>query len=105
MGTKRRQRQECGEAHLREPVLHLAKPQVLSRLQNHWDGLTVFVARPEVAMDHNTAERILRNPVVGRKNYDGSGSVWSAAFAAMLLSVLQTIVLGGLNPHHWFSAF
>ena len=56
-------------------------------------------------MDNNTAERILRNPVVGRKNYDGSGSVWSAHFAAMMLSVLQTIVLWGLNPHHWLSAF
>jgi len=56
-------------------------------------------------MDNNTAERILRNPVVGRKNYDGSGRVWSAHFAAMMFSVLQTIVLWGLNPHHWLSAF
>src|SRR6266498_3063556 len=78
---------------------------VLSSLHNHWDGLTVFVDRPEVAMDNNTAERILRNPVVGRKNYYGSGSVWSAHFAAMMFSVLQTIVLWGLNPHHWLSAF
>ena len=105
LGTKLRQMQECCEAHLREPVLHLAKQKVLSSLQNHWDGLTVFVARPEVAMDNNTAERILRNPVVGRKNYYGSGSVWSASFAAMMFSVLQTIVLWGLNPHHWLSAF
>jgi transposase len=78
---------------------------VLSSLHNHWDGLTVFVDRPEVAMDNNTAERILRNPVVGRKNYYGSGSVWSAHFAAMMFSVLQTIGLWGLNPHHWLSAF
>ena len=97
--------QECCEAHLREPVLHLAKQKVLSSLQNHWDGLTVFVARPEVAMDNNTAERILRNPVVGRKNYYGSGSVWSAHLAAMMCSVIQTVLLGGLNPHHWLHAF
>jgi transposase len=97
--------QECCEAHLREPVLHLAKQKVLSSLQNHWDGLTVFVDRPEVAMDNNSAERILRNPVVGRKNYYGSGSVWSASFAAMMFSVLQTILLWGINPHHWLSAF
>src|SRR5215471_5668000 len=56
-------------------------------------------------MDNNTAERILRNPAVGRKNYYGSGSVWSAHFAAMMLSVLQTMLLWGLNPHHWLSAF
>jgi transposase len=93
------------QAHLQEPSLHLAKQKVLSSLHNHWEGLTVFLGRPEVAMDHNTAERTLRNPVVGRKNYYGSGSVWSAHLAARLLSVWQTILLWGLNPHHWLSAF
>ena len=56
-------------------------------------------------MDNNTAERTLRTPVVGRKNYYGSGSVWSAHLAARMLSVLQTVLLWGLNPHHWLSAF
>ena len=103
--TKLSQMQARCEAHLQEPELHLAQQKVLSSLHNHWDGLTVFVARPEVAMDNNTAERILRNPVVGRKNYYGSGSVWSAHFAAIMFSVLQTLLLWGLNPHHWLSAF
>ena len=93
------------EAHLQEPDLHLVKHKVLSSLYNHWDGLTVFVKRPEVAMDNNTAERMLRNPVVGRKNYYGSGSVWSAHLAAMMFSVIQTVLLWGLNPYHWLSAF
>jgi hypothetical protein len=35
----------------------------------------------------------------------GSGGVWSAQLAAMMLSVLQTVLLWGLNPHHWLSAF
>src|SRR5439155_6645679 len=93
------------EAHLLDPDLHLVKKKVLSSLDNHWDGLTVFVERPEVAMDNNTAERILRNPVVGRKNYYGSGSVWSAHLAAMMFSVVQTVLLWGLNPHRWLTAF
>jgi len=103
--TKLSQMQARCEAHLQEPALHLAKHKVLSSLHNHWDGLTVFVGRPEVAMDNNTAERILRNPVVGRKNYYGSGSVWSAHLAAMMFSVIQTVLLWGLNPHHWLHAF
>ena len=93
------------QTYLQEPDLHLAQNKVLSSLDNHWDGLTVFVERPEVAMDNNTAERALRNPVVGRKNYYGSGRVWSAQLAAMMFSVLQTILLWGLNPHHWLHAF
>jgi transposase len=103
--TKLSQMQACCEAHLQEPTLHLAKQKVLSSLHNHWAGLTVFLGRPEVAMDNNTAERTLRNPVVGRKNYYGSGSVWSAHLAARMFSVLQTVLLWGLNPHHWLSAF
>jgi transposase len=93
------------EGHLAAKDLHLAKAKVLTSLHNHWDGLRVFVERPEVAMDNNAAERALRNPVVGRKNYYGSGCVWSAHLAAMMFSVLQTVLLWGLNPHHWLSAF
>src|SRR5262249_51794969 len=55
--TKLSEMQARCEAHLQEPALHLAKKKVLSSLHNHWDGLTVFVERPEVAMDNNTAER------------------------------------------------
>jgi transposase len=91
--TQLRQMQERCEAHLQERDLHLAKQKGLSSLHNHWEGLMVFVERPEVAMDKNTAERVLRTPVVGRKNYDGSGSVWSAHLAAMLFSVIQTVLL------------
>jgi transposase len=93
------------DAHLQAPDLHVAQQTVLRSLHNHWDGLTVFAGYPEVAMDNNTAERRLRPPVVGRKNYSGSGRVWSASLAAMMLSVLQTMLLWGLNPHHWLSAF
>jgi transposase len=66
--TKLSAMQERCAAHLQERDLHLAKQKVLSSRHHHWDGLTVFVERPEVAMDNNTAERTLRTPVVGRKN-------------------------------------
>src|SRR5713101_5934921 len=103
--TQLSQMQARWEVHLQEPDLHVAKHKVLGSMRNHWDGLRVFVGRPEVAMDNNTAERILRNPVIGRKNYYGSGSVWSAHLAAMMFSVLQTVLLWDLNPHHWLTAF
>jgi transposase len=93
------------EMYRRERHLHRAKRQILESLHNPWAGLTVFMARPEVALDNNSAERALRNPVGGRKNYYGSGSVWSAYLAAMMFSVLQTVLLWDLNPRHWLSAF
>lgn len=48
--------------------------KVLQSMTAHWGGLTVFVACPWVDMDNNAAERSMRAPVVGRKNFNSSGS-------------------------------
>jgi transposase len=79
--------------------------KVLESLQHHWEGLTVFVDRPEVPMDNNTAERVQRGVVVGRKNYYGSGALWSGQLAAMLFSVFQTLCLWNLNARAWLTAY
>src|SRR5438309_10517510 len=74
--TQLSQMQARCEAHLQEPDLHLVKHKVLCSLHTRWDGLTACVGRPEVARDDNSAERILRNRVVGGRNCYGSGRVW-----------------------------
>jgi transposase len=93
------------EEQLRATPVHRVQKKVLTSLYKHWAGLTVFVERPAVALDNNAAERALRLPVTGRKNYYGSGSVWSAQLAALLFSVLQTVLLWELNPRQWLTAF
>jgi transposase len=93
------------EAELADPGIHPAREKVLVSLQEHWDGLTVFVEHPEVPMDNNTAERVQRGPVVLRKNSYGSGAVWAGELAAMLFSVFQTLCLWGLNPRAWLNAY
>jgi len=90
---------------LEDSSLPSAQRKVLTSLKRHWSGLTVFVGHPQTPMDNNRAENSHRNPVTGRKNYYGSGAVWSAHLAAMLFSILQTLVLWGLNPRHWLWAF
>jgi transposase len=94
-----------GEAELADPQLHPARRKVLESLGDHWTGLTVFVEHSEVPMDNNTAERAQRGVVVGRKNYYGSGAVWSGQLAAMLFSLLQTLCLWKLNPRAWLTAY
>jgi hypothetical protein len=79
--------------------------KVLASLLEHWPGLTLFVEHPEVPMDNNRAENTIRTPVTGRKNYYGSGSIWSAQLAAMLFSILQTLALWGINPRHWLTRY
>jgi len=90
---------------LADAALQRAQAKVLNSLKTHWSGLTVLVAHPQTPMDNNRAEHSHRNPVTGRKNYYGSGAVWSAELAAMLFSILQTIILWGLNPRHWLQSF
>jgi transposase len=90
---------------LAQPELHPARRKVLESLRHHWPGLTVFVDHPDVPMDNNTAERSERGPVVGRKNFYGSGSVWSGRLAAMLFSLFQTLALWGLNPRVWLTVY
>jgi transposase len=79
--------------------------KTLKSLVNHWAGLVVFVEYPHVPMDNNTAERAQRNPVVGRKNYYGSGAEWSGQLAATMFSIFQTLLLCKLNPRLWLHAY
>ena len=97
--------QKQAQAELAEVQLHPAKKHVLESMGDHWTGLTVFVEHPQVPMDNNTAERAERGPVVGRKNYYGSGALWSGQLAAMLFSLFQTLALWNVNPRLWLTAY
>ena len=41
--------------------------KALRSLLNHREGLSVFVDRPQVPLDNNRAERVLRGPAIGRR--------------------------------------
>jgi transposase len=90
---------------LSQPNLRQAQRKVLTSLRNHWAGLTVFVEHPEVPMDNNEAERRQRGPVVARKNFYGSGSLWSGRLAAMLFSLFQTLQVWGMDNARWLTAY
>jgi transposase len=96
---------EQARQELTAAKVHPARQGVLESLQEHWEGLTVFVEHPEVPLDNNTAERAQRGPVVLRKNSYGSGAVWAGELAAMLFSVLQTLCLWNVNPRLWLGAY
>jgi len=54
---------------------------------------------------NNTAERGLRKSIVGRKNYYGSGAIWSAELAAALFTLFGTLKLWKLNVHTWLLGY
>jgi transposase len=96
---------EQRDKELADPGIDEARRKVLASLNEHWGGLTVFLDRPNVPLDNNQAERDLRGPVVGRKNYYGSGSQWAGELAAMLFSVVETLELWNINPRTWLTAY
>ena len=97
--------ERCRDEHLRSEELPAPQKAVLSSLKNHWPGLNIFVAHPQVPMDNNESERGIRKDVDGRINYYGSGSQWSAHLMAGMLTLLQTILRWDINPHHWMTAY
>ena len=86
-------------------LLSNVKCKILTSLKTHWEGLSVFVDHPEVPMDNNNGESSIRNPVTGRKNFYGSGSLWSSQLAAIMFSIFQSVVLCGLNCNHWLRSY
>ena len=89
------------DTELADPALRAPARKALTSLQEHSSGLTQFVADPRIPMDNNLSERRLRGPAVGRKNYYGSGSLWSGRLAATLFSILATLKLWQINPRLW----
>ena len=83
----------------------LATPsrKALGSLQEHREGLTRFVDDPRIPMDNNASERRARGPAVARKNFYGSGSLWSGQLAAALFSLFATLSLWKLNRRKWLT--
>jgi transposase len=86
-------------------LLHPAAAKVLATLDREWDGLARHREFPELALDNNTSERALRGPVVGRKNYYGSGSVVSAMLTSRVWTITATATRAGLNPLAYLRAY
>jgi transposase len=89
------------ETALADATVRTPARKVLTSLQEHWSGLTHFVADPRIPMDNNLSERRLRGPALGRKNYYGSGALWSGRLTATLFSILATLKLWQINPRLW----
>jgi transposase len=79
-------------------LLHPAAAKVIATLNNEWDGLARHRDLPQLPLDNNVAERALRTPVIGRKNFYGSGAQWAAGLAADVWTVTATAARHGIEP-------
>ena len=74
----------------------------LNYFLENYDGLTLFLTEPEVPIDNNSQERLLRSHVVGRKTWYGTHSERGAETAAVLFSIVETCKLNKVNPREYF---
>ena len=87
------------------PGLHPRATEVLATLDREWEGLARHQQFPELPLDNNTAERALRTPVVGRKNFYGSGSVVSAEGASATWTITATATQARCNVLTYLTAY
>jgi transposase len=72
--------------------------KALSYFLENYEGLTLFLTDPDVSIDNNAQERLLRSHVVGRKTWYGTHSERGAETAAILFSIIETCKLNQVNP-------
>jgi transposase len=78
--------------------------EAVTYLNNQWHGLLVFLDDPRVPLSNTAAERRIRGPVVGRKNFAGCKSVRDAEVAAVFYTVLESAKLAGAEPRNYLRA-
>ncbi len=75
--------------------------KAMSYFLNNYVGLTEFLKKPELPIDNNPQERLLRNPVIGRKTWYGTHSRRGAETAAILFSLVESCKLNQINPREY----
>jgi len=85
--------------HSQRPMPGSAMDEALNHLDKIWGRLLLFLDDPRIPMDNNLAERQVRGPVLGRKNFQGSRSETGTRVAALFYSLLTTCRLMGIDPH------
>ena len=86
---------------LADPNLPTPCRKVLTSLEEHWAGLSRFLDDARIPLDNNASERQARGPALGRKNYYGSGALWSGQLAVMLFSLFATLGMAKINIRNW----
>ena len=70
---------------------------------NQWEALKRYTGDPQLSVDNNVAERMLRMVVIGRKNYLFAGSEAGARRAAIIYSLVASCKWHGHDPFAYFN--
>lgn len=67
----------------------------------NYESLTRFLTNPILPIDNNPQERLLRNPVIGRKTWYGTQTDRGAKTNAILFTIVESCKLNKINPREY----
>jgi transposase len=70
---------------------------------SRWTALTSYLNDGRLEMSNNAAERAMKPPVLGRKNYLFCGSDKGGQRAACFYTIIETAKLNGVNPEAYMT--
>ena len=85
-----------------EPNSSMGK--AIAYMNNHWEGLTLFLKVPGVPLTNNATERLLKRSVLNRKNAYFYRTESGARIGDILMSTIETCVLNKVNPWKYLIA-
>lgn len=71
---------------------------------NQWDALVRYTEEGYLSFDNNVAERLVKIPAIGRKNYLFVGSENGGHSAAVMYSLVSSAKMNGVEPFAWLKA-
>jgi len=90
-------------SEINQPYSHPQQTATMESMKKHWQGLILFVDNSDVSMDNNISERMLRGPVLGRKNYWGNHALWAGQLSAEMFSIVQTCISNDVSPKEYLT--
>lgn len=75
--------------------------KAMSYFLENFEGLTLFLQDTRLPIDNNPQERLMRNPVIGRKTWYGTHSERGAQTTAILFSLIESCKLNRINPREY----
>jgi transposase len=82
-------------------VLPKSPTAKLGYTMNQWQALCRYVEQGYLSMDNNSAERAVKTPAIGRKNYLFVGSEEAGQNAGIFYTLVGSAKRNGVEPYAW----
>ena len=70
---------------------------------SRWKQLSRYITNGRLEMSNNAAERAMKPPVLGRKNYLFCGSDAGGKRAACMYTIIETCRMNGVDPQAYLT--